>query len=703
MNHLLKPLTIILVASVAYGQGQTLNKPLMHGGISRSYTIYVPSGYTSESETPLVVNMHGLTLNRNFQMTQSGMNTVAEREGFLVVYPDAVNSDWFGPHDNIGFIDRLLDDVSSQYSVNASKVYATGFSQGGMMSYLLSVERPDQFAAIASIGGTRPFANGVLYPPGIEALPDRPFPLLHIHGTSDPLVPYNGGVGPPVGGYSFSFPPVERVVSDYVANNGGDSTPTVVELPNINTADGTTVRRTSYEGDGYLDSAGQLRATEVLLYRVQNGGHNWPGDSTGWPGWASPVNYDISASNEIWSFFSRHEAPLVPTWNVDTSGVWSLLANWNGAVPNAPAARAAFADVITAPRTVTLDDPITLGRLEFDSSSSYTIAGPNVLAIDAANGKAQINVARGSHTIGARLHLIDNTEIGVSPADSTLTMTAGVNAPNVNIEKTGAGTLAVNHLLAEGLSINAGKVEITPVAGAPGASVLGGLAIAGATAPTATLDLTTGAIVIDYTGTSPAATIHQQILSGRGGSGLGADWNGMGITSSAAAPANTTEPESRSIGYAENGILPLGPYTSFRGQAVDDTTLLMAFTRTGDANLDGVVNDEDVTIVGATYAPGVAQPHWALGDFDYNGFVDDVDVTLLSMFYDPAATPIAMAAALSQPAAVPEPASFLLLASGFAVMLIIASRIAKPYEKTFRAIQNKRDVPQGGRTSPGNS
>ena len=68
---------------------------------------------------------------------------------------------------------------------------------------------------------------------------------------------------------------------------------------------------------------------------------------------------------------------------------------------------------------------------------------------------------------------------------------------------------------------------------------------------------------------------------------------------------------------------------TFRGQPLDATSVVMAFTVTGDANLDGMVNDDDVTIVGATYAPGVSQPHWALGDFDYNGFVDDDDITLV--------------------------------------------------------------------------
>ncbi|HJS09075.1 MAG TPA: PEP-CTERM sorting domain-containing protein, partial [Pirellulales bacterium] len=173
-----------------------------------------------------------------------------------------------------------------------------------------------------------------------------------------------------------------------------------------------------------------------------------------------------------------------------------------------------------------------------------------------------------------------------------------------------------------------------------------------------------GAVILNYTGATPEAAIRQQILSGRGGAGLGKDWTGMGITSSAAAAAVATEPESRSIGYAENSDMPLGPLTTFHGQPVDVTSVLMTFTRTGDANLDGVVNDDDVTIVGATYAHGVPQPSWALGDFDYNGFVDDDDVTLLGVFYDPSAAPLVSGGVESGEgaAAVPEPGTLLLAA-----------------------------------------
>jgi hypothetical protein len=165
---------------------------------------------------------------------------------------------------------------------------------------------------------------------------------------------------------------------------------------------------------------------------------------------------------------------------------------------------------------------------------------------------------------------------------------------------------------------------------AGGTSVITSLALGAG----ATLDIGNNALVLDYAGASPAATVREKILSGRGGSGLGASWNGPGITSSAVAQANQTEPESRSIGYAENATLPLGAYTTFRGVAVDNTSLLIVGTRTGDANLDGLVNDDDATVLGAAYAPGVANALWALGDFDYNGRVDDDDATLLGVFYN---------------------------------------------------------------------
>jgi hypothetical protein len=327
---------------------------------------------------------------------------------------------------------------------------------------------------------------------------------------------------------------------------------------------------------------------------------------------------------------------------------------------------------------VTVDVPITVGQLDFDNTNAYTVAGSNALTLNATTGDAQINVVRGSHTIGAPLILADNTLVTVTPAGSNLTLNGAVTATTTSLTKAGAGTLTVNQFRASGLTINSGKVAVASDS-MPDTPVVGSLSIAGGTTPTATLDLTNNAAVIDYTGANPVATIRQQILAGRGGPGFGAPWTGPGITSSTVATINVTESESRSVAYADNAALPLGPYANFRGQAVDNTSVLLVHTRTGDATLDGVVNDDDVTIISATYAPGVPQPEWALGDFDYNGFVDDDDVTLLGVFYDPSAPPLlAPAAAPAAVTAVPEPGAIAMLASACGIALLAAcSRVRR--------------------------
>jgi subtilisin family serine protease/subtilisin-like proprotein convertase family protein len=162
----------------------------------------------------------------------------------------------------------------------------------------------------------------------------------------------------------------------------------------------------------------------------------------------------------------------------------------------------------------------------------------------------------------------------------------------------------------------------------------------------ATLDIDNTALVIDYTGVSPIDAIRERIIHGRGGAGLGKNWTGAGITSTSAAEAHAAAPNSRSVAFAENALLPLGAYAVFRGQPVDNTSILLAYTATADANLDGVVNADDVAVVGANYAPGAGNAMWGKGDFEYNGAIDNDDVTLLGAFYG-AAEDAAAAAATS--------------------------------------------------------
>ena len=321
-------------------------------------------------------------------------------------------------------------------------------------------------------------------------------------------------------------------------------------------------------------------------------------------------------------------------------------------------------------------------RYSLDTADLMLIDGGNTLTIDDG---ATVELAgsrsplTGSHSVldvVTHIDVVNNSPNGliVAAGDHQAGAISGQGSTAVN-----SGSLVVGAIRQSGLSVVAGsEVSVRLNGTSSGVSRLGTLSLAGTpSAPTATFDLTNNAAVLDYSGTSPTNTVRQQILAGRGGPGMGAEWTGPGITSSAAAAANVEEPESRSVGYAENSALPLGSYANFFGQSVDDTSILMAYTRTGDANLDGVVDDADVTIVSATYAPGVPQPHWALGDFDYNGFVDDADVTLLSALYDPTAEPLIVPVPRGV-SAVPEPGTVALVIAGLAAALVARALRRRP-------------------------
>ena len=286
----------------------------------------------------------------------------------------------------------------------------------------------------------------------------------------------------------------------------------------------------------------------------------------------------------------------------------TLLKVWESALPVGPPAHSI--ELADMNGTLTID----LG------------GGNDMLTVNAGPGATGLGLARLIYQAGAGANnlVLDsgNARIDSAAAGGTLNTTV----------QTG-GQLTTDQLNQDELMLADGARAIV-LAGGP-TNKLTSLSLGTG----ASLDINDNALVIDYTGASPAASIRDQIIAARGGAGLDKPWNGTGITSSAAAESNAIAPNAYSLGYADNTDLPLGAYTTFRDQSVDGTSVLIAYTRTGDANLDGLVNDQDATIVGATYSPSTPQPNWALGDFEYNGFVDDDDVTLLGVFYNPAAAP----------------------------------------------------------------
>jgi fibronectin type 3 domain-containing protein len=262
------------------------------------------------------------------------------------------------------------------------------------------------------------------------------------------------------------------------------------------------------------------------------------------------------------------------------------------------------------------------------------LAGLETLNIDAGDGDDTLAVhSGGEDTIGIAQLVFDSgagmNNLVLQSGSARIDSTAAAGTLNTTVD---AGAHLTTSRFAQNVLSLANNSRATVLPDSQ-TSVLTALNLAAG----ATLDIGNNALVIDYSGASPLAMVREQIASGRGGTGFGASWNGSGISSSAAAGTNQSEPESRSVGYAENAALPLGAYTEFRGVPVDTTAVLVAFTRTGDATLDGLVNDDDVTVLGASYAPATAGADWSFADFDYNGFVDDDDATLLGAFYNPLA------------------------------------------------------------------
>lgn len=292
---------------------ETLQKEFVSGDSLRSYILHVPAAYDGSEPWPLVINYHGFTNTAGDQMGISQMNVVADTGRFLVAYPQGllVNNPFNGvrdlgwnifgtlsDNDDVAFTSDLIDHINASYPLDLNRVYATGWSMGASMSYDLVCQLSDRIAGIAALD------NQMSEMQIAQCQADRPLPMLQMHGTADPIVPYQGVVFP-TGMDSFLV--ATRTAEYWAEQNGCISPPDTIQLPDLDTTDQSQIRIFSY--NNCSDS------TEVLFYEVTGGGHTWPGGAP-LPGFLGPVNRDISASSEIWNFFKRH---TLPDQSVNTS------------------------------------------------------------------------------------------------------------------------------------------------------------------------------------------------------------------------------------------------------------------------------------------------------------------------------------------------------------------------------------------------
>ncbi len=263
--------------------------------MDRTYLVHVPGSYMKDKPVPLVFAFHGSGGSARIMAAFYNWVPKSDHKGFIVVFPDGVRgpggvSAWNAGDccgyaqragiDDVGFVRAMLNDMKSKFDINQSRIFATGMSNGGMFSYRLACELPDQFKAIASVAGT----DNDYY-----CQPARPISIMHIHAMDDENVPFNGGSGKGlVGKTGYSFTSVPDTISKWVSiDKSGEAPQRVLNKPGAYC-------------DLYADG---LDGTQVKLCVTRTGGHSWPGGQK--PRAASDAaSTTFSATDVIWSFFS---------------------------------------------------------------------------------------------------------------------------------------------------------------------------------------------------------------------------------------------------------------------------------------------------------------------------------------------------------------------------------------------------------------
>ena len=280
-----------LTVAVLFSRLDETNGKIESSGKTRTYLLYVPAGYDPATPSPLVISIHGFVEWPAHQMQISGWNKLADEYGFIVVYPSGTKfprrwqasgqaADSSDPLLDVIFISDLIDELERKYNIDPARVYANGLSNGGGMSFFLGCTLSDRITAVGSVAGAYVF-------PLDKCKPSRPVPMIAFHGTSDPIVPYQGGVSRD---FDFPFPAIPDWMAARSALNGCSGTP--IELPASGEASG-------------IRYSGCAQGADLVFYTIHGGGHAWPGGKP-LPEWiVGYTTQDINATRVMWEFFRQ--------------------------------------------------------------------------------------------------------------------------------------------------------------------------------------------------------------------------------------------------------------------------------------------------------------------------------------------------------------------------------------------------------------
>ncbi len=318
---------VALGPSSGCGRGVTDELPdqlVTTDGLRRTFRVQLPDGYDADVPAPLVLDFHGLGSDALQQTLITSSPAVAARRGYVSVVPEGARNDLLGARlwnlagpgtevdgleaagvalaDDVAFTAELLDLLESELCIDTGRVFSMGMSNGGFFSAVLACEMSDRIAAIATVAG-------ITHPEDCD--PARPVPVLHVHGTADTVVPFDGGessllgdAGPAALGIDPSiveglaaqlFVPIDDEVAEWAVTNGCDPVPRA------------TATTPAVEERTYVD-CGPGGAVE--FYVIDGGGHTWPGSLV-----MSIIpalgltSFDIDATALAFEWFDDHPMP----------------------------------------------------------------------------------------------------------------------------------------------------------------------------------------------------------------------------------------------------------------------------------------------------------------------------------------------------------------------------------------------------------
>lgn len=275
---------------------------MSYQGVERSYFVHVPDQLQGQKGAPAVIVFHGGQGDGTDAAHASQMTVAADQMGFVAIFPNSANKQWNDGRattasniDDVGFVRALIAQATTLYGVDPGNVFAAGISNGGIFTQRLACDAADAFDGFGVVAANLP---ADLQP---RCHPSRAVPMIFFNGTTDAMMPWNGGevksnklLGMGAGGAVLSH----QATQDFWTSVDGCSAPSAAQaLPDV-AQDSTNVSRQEF---GSCAGSAQLE-----FYTIAGGGHNWPGSDTRSSRFAGNVSQDISATQEILTFFSRY-------------------------------------------------------------------------------------------------------------------------------------------------------------------------------------------------------------------------------------------------------------------------------------------------------------------------------------------------------------------------------------------------------------